>query len=220
MAAGTAVTDRRPRFVRGSGRGYAVYMPILAFILLAALLSPLAVSQEIYRWVDKNGVVHYSDQPGPGAERVTITGTVARQPEPEETPALYQSDRRQQPAASPSVRSISISSPAMDEAFFGTDANVPVAIALDGELQPGQEIALFLDGRRVSTNGLSTTLTNVRRGSHFLRAAVLDESGNPVVTSQQIAFHVQQASVASPPVGPALRPPPPRPQPRPSPPRG
>lgn len=218
MAAGTAVTDRRPRFVRGLGRGYAVAMrSLLAFILLAALLSPTAVSQEIYRWVDKNGVVHYSDQPGPGAERVTITGTVVRQPEPEETPALYQSDRREPPAAS--VRSLSISSPAMDEAFFGSDASVPVALDLDGELQPGQEVALFLDGRRVPMDGLSTTLTGVGRGAHFLRAAVLDESGNPVITSQQIAFHVRQASTATPPVGPSLRPPPPRPQPRPSPPR-
>lgn len=218
MAAGTAVTDRRPRFVRGLGRGYAVAMrSLLAFILLAALLSPTAVSQEIYRWVDKNGVVHYSDQPGPGAERVTITGTVVRQPEPEETPALYQSDRRQQPAAQPSVRALSITSPAMDEAFFGADASVAVTIELDGELQPGQEVVLFLDGRRVATDGLSTTLSGVGRGTHFLRAAVLDESGNPVVTSQQIAFHVQQASSATPPVGPSLRPPPPRPTPRPLP---
>jgi hypothetical protein len=220
MAAGTAVTDRRPRFVRGPGRGYAVGMRILALTLLAALLSPLAASQEIYRWVDRNGVVHYSDQPGsPDAERVTITGTIARPPAPQETPALYQSDRRPPPAAPSSVRSISISSPAMDEAFFGSDADVSVALELDGELQPGQEVALFLDGRRVPAEGLSTTLTGVGRGTHFLRAAVLDESGSPVVTSQQIAFHVRQASIASPPVGPSLRPPPPRPQPRPSPPR-
>lgn len=192
-------------------------MRYLALALAAALLSPLAASQEIYRWVDKNGVVHYSDQPGPGAERVTITGTAARPPAPAETPALYQSDRRQSPAAAPTVRSIAITSPAMDEAFFGTDANVSVAIALDGELRPGHEVALFLDGRRVPTAGLSTTLTGVGRGTHFLRAAVLDESGSAVITSQQIAFHVQQASIATPPVGPALRPPPPRPTPRPSP---
>lgn len=219
MAAGTAVTDRRPRFVRGPGRGYAVGMRTLAFLLLAALLSPPAVSQEIYRWVDKNGVVHYSDQPGPGAERVTITGTVARPPAPDETPALYQSDRRQEPATASTVRSLSISSPANDEAFFGSDASVSVALELDGELQPGQEVALFLDGRRVPTDGLSTTLTGVGRGTHFLRAAVLDESGSPVITSGQITFHVRQASIATPPVGPALRPPPPRPQPRPTPPR-
>ncbi|MCU0975962.1 MAG: DUF4124 domain-containing protein [Steroidobacteraceae bacterium] len=192
-------------------------MRIPAILLLACLLSPLAVSQEIYRWVDKNGVVHYSDQPGPGAERVTITGTAARPPAAQETPALYQSDPQPQPVGAPTVRAISISSPAMDEAFFGTDATVPVAMALDGELQTGHEVVLFLDGRRVATDGLSATLTGVSRGTHFLRAAVLDPSGNPVVTSPQIMFHVQQASVASPPVGPALRPPPPRPTPRPSP---
>ena len=44
------------------------------FLVLAGLaLSLAAASQEIYRWVDKNGVVHYSDQPGsPNAELIDV----------------------------------------------------------------------------------------------------------------------------------------------------
>ena len=36
----------------------------ILLILAGLALSLAAASQEIYRWVDKNGVVHYSDQPG------------------------------------------------------------------------------------------------------------------------------------------------------------
>jgi hypothetical protein len=103
----------------------------------------------------------------------------------------------------------------MDEAFFGTDAIVAVELQLDTELRLGDEVAIFLDGRRVPSNGLSAELSAVPRGSHFLRAAVLDPNGNVLVSSPQVTFHVRQASVATPPTGPALRPqPPPRPQPR------
>jgi hypothetical protein len=57
----------------------------------------------------------------------------------------------------------------------------------------------------------------VPRGTHLLRAEVIDSSGRVMTSAQQVTFHVRQASVATPPVGPALRPPPPRPTPLPSP---
>lgn len=216
MAAGTAVTDRRPRFVSGPGRGYALAMRTLALALAAALLSPLAASQEIYRWVDENGVVHYSDQPGPGAERITIAGQIARTPSESESPTLYQEG---EPTAeeAPPYQSLAITRPAADEVFFGTDATVAVEMALDADLRPGDSVVVFLDGERVPASDLSATLTNVPRGSHFLRAAVLDPNGSALVTSPQITFHVRQESIATPPVGPNLRPkPPPKPTPKPT----
>ncbi len=42
-------------------------------LLCCCLLLALPVSaNEIYRWVDENGVVHYTDRPREGAERLTI----------------------------------------------------------------------------------------------------------------------------------------------------
>jgi len=190
-------------------------MRTLILALAALLLSPLAVSQEIYRWVDKNGVVHFADQPGaPDAELVGIRSFTGPAEEPE-APSLYVSEPPPQDRA-PDYRSLVITRPAMDEAFFGTDATVAVELELDTDLRPGDELAIFLDGRRVPSNGLSAQLSAVPRGTHFLRAAVLDPSGNVLVSSPQVAFHVRQASVATPPTGPAQRPPqpPPRPQPR------
>lgn len=194
-------------------------MRTLIPVLAAALLSPPAVSQEIYKWVDKDGVVHYSDQPGPGAERITVSGAAARPAEEPGTPAPYSSERPPEQPQGPAYQSISITSPAMDESFFGAAADVDVQIELDGEIQPGHEIALYLDGQRVSNDGPTATLSGVTRGTHSLRAAVIDDAGNTLVTSPDVAFHVRQPSIANPPVGPALRPPPPRPTPQPMPPK-
>lgn len=194
-------------------------MRVLALLLAATMLSLPAASQEIYRWVDRNGVVHYADQPGdPAAERVTVTGDIARTPVESESPSLYSQDG-QEPAEAPPYQSITITSPAADQVFFGSDADVAVELALDADLRPGDQVIVVLDGARVATGGLSATLTGVPRGSHFLRAAVLDANGSALVTSPQIMFHVRQESIATPPVGPTLRPPPPRPTPKPTPPK-
>ena len=42
-------------------------MRTLTFTLMC-LVGSLALAATVYRWVDENGVVHYSDQPHPNAE--------------------------------------------------------------------------------------------------------------------------------------------------------
>ncbi len=190
-------------------------MRILLPLLAAALLSPSAVSQEIYKWVDKDGVVHYSDQPGPGAERITVTGHIANPPDESQPAPLYSSPPSPSPQGEPLYRMLEIVQPGANEVFFGADATITVELALDAELRPGDSVMLFLNGRQVPMQGLSTTLAGIARGSYSLRAAVLGRDGSTLLSSSPLTFHVRQPSVASPPVGPALRGPAPQPQPRP-----
>ena len=44
--------------------------PRRLWILLGLLTAVTAQTAVIYKWTDANGVVHYSDQPVPGAERI------------------------------------------------------------------------------------------------------------------------------------------------------
>ncbi len=43
----------------------------LAWLLLCLTL-PLQAAQTVYRWVDAQGTVHYSDQPQPGGQSETL----------------------------------------------------------------------------------------------------------------------------------------------------
>ena len=96
-------------------------------------------------------------------------------------------------------------------------ASINVVGGITRDLRPGDSIVVFLDGQRVEESaGLSTTLTDLTRGTHFLRAAVTDEGGSAVITSPQVTFHLRQATIATPPSGPAV---PPRPRPPTTPPR-
>jgi hypothetical protein len=188
----------------------------IALILAGMMLSLAAAPQEIYRWVDKDGVVHYSDQPGaPNAELVQI----ARSNEYEATPSESESGDAatyDQPPAEPAYEYLIITQPTQDQVFFGADASITASVELGGTLQPDHTLAIFLDGNSVPTDGgRSALLPNPARGTHILRASVLDQNGTPLISTKEIAFHVRQPSINTPQSPQA--PPPPKPQPKPKP---
>ena len=78
------------------------------------------------------------------------------------------------------------------------------------------EGGFFLNGNRKPAEGLSTELSGLDRGTYFLRASVLDQDGKPVISSQQITFHVRQPSIKSPQSPQAPPKPPPKPAPKPA----
>ena len=192
----------------------------IALILLGLAVTLVAQSQEIYRWVDKNGVVHYSDQPGsPNAELINVIEPNAYEAQASAPGSDSRSDRAGEPEdENASYASLSIVSPTPDQVFFGADAVVNVVADLQGTLQPDHSVVFFLNGNRNPTDGLTTDFSGLARGTYFLRASILDGDGRPVITSQQTTFHVRQPSVNSPqsPTAPP-RPKPPKPVPKPTP---
>jgi len=190
----------------------------ILLILAGLTLSLAAQPQEIYRWVDKDGQVHYADQPGAAnAERVIVAAPNAYASEP--SFGDYAPSGNEPPddadAVSP-YTSLAIVQPTPDQVFFGADATVVVAVELGGTLRPDHTLVFFVNGnRRPASAGLGIELTGLERGTHFLRASVLDQNGDPLITSQQITFHIRQASINSPQSPQAPSPPPP-PRPRPT----
>jgi hypothetical protein len=59
-------------------------MPLATRIiaLLALLMAAAGAQSEIYKWVDEDGVTHYSQQPPPGGEARVIQPGISAPPEP------------------------------------------------------------------------------------------------------------------------------------------
>ncbi len=188
-------------------------------LILAGLTWSLAAApQEIYRWVDKDGQVHYADQPGQAnAERVVIADPNAYESEPSFGNYATSGNGPEDADTDSKYTSLAIVQPTLDQAFFGADATVVVAAELGGTLRSDHTLVFLVNGnRRPASAGLGLELQNLERGSYFLRASVLDQNGVPLITSQQITFHVRQPSINSP-QSPQARPPP-KPAPKPKPP--
>lgn len=192
----------------------------ILLILAGLALSLAAASQEIYRWVDKDGIVHYADQPGSSnAELINVIEPNAYEgaaATPGDNSGSASDSNSNASATSSPYVSLSIVSPTPDQVFFGADAVVAVSADLQGTLQPDHQVVFFLNGNRKPAEGLSTELSGLDRGTYFLRASVLDQDGKPVISSQQITFHVRQPSIKSP-QSPQAPPKPPRPAPKPTP---
>jgi hypothetical protein len=176
------------------------WKPWLVLTVLAAFASPAAV---VYKWTDSNGVVHYSDQPAPGAEKiVTSSSTAGSSTGPRPAPA------NSPPAASPQssgqVRGLgytifSITAPTADQTYFGDDV-VSASLALSPGLQPGHTITWQLNGAAVSDPGTSTniTLPPLERGSYVISAIVTDQATGASLSADNVAFFVRQPSIAAP----------------------
>ncbi len=189
----------------------------ILLVLAGLTLSLAAQPQEIYRWIDKDGQVHYADQPGaPNAERVILADPNGYESEPsfgDNAPVGSAPEDPDADQAAP-YESLAIVQPTPDQVFFGADAMIVVAAELDGTLRPDHTVVFFVNGnRRPAGSGLALELQGLDRGSHFLRAAILDQNGDPVITSQQITFHVREPSINTP-QSPQARPKPlPKPKP-------
>lgn len=170
-------------------------------VLLSTLMLQSASAAEMWRWVDERGVVHFSDRPHPGAERVDLAPAQTFQAPPAVTAPDAPdaaSDRPEQDAASYSQ--LAIVSPQEGEMLWNIRGELNVSLRMEPALRDGHRLQMYLDGQRVEEVPQSTqfTLNEVYRGEHRLRASIEDQRGRELVSSGTVVFYVQQASLLNP----------------------
>jgi hypothetical protein len=168
----------------------------LVFVLLATLVGGVAMAQA-YRWVDEDGVVHYSDRPHEGAEQIVLpkpnTITVPRRP----APARQTDARTEEPSAAEAFRytSFEIASPQSEETLWNIEGVLNVSLDVAPGLQAGHQVRVYFDGEPQTVNGTSFQIQEVWRGEHNLQAEVLDETGAMLIRTPAIRFYVQQNTI-------------------------
>jgi Domain of unknown function (DUF4124) len=170
------------------------------------LLCACSASAQVYKWVDEDGVVHYSDQPVPGAERIDLPSRPSTPPAASTRPAparpaaaARSTPASRQPAAPFSYTSLSVASPAAEQTLWNIGGQLTVNLSLQPGLRSGDRVRLYFDGTPTETQlGLSFQLQEVWRGEHNLQAEVIDANGQLMIRSEPIRFYVQQTSVLNP----------------------
>jgi len=170
----------------------------IGLIAIGVLLAASA-SATTYKWVDKNGVTHYSDTPAPGAEVVDLQSAQTF-----DAPTTATTGTSSAKSAAPEgfgYQKIDLWKPENEETFTNTGNVVTARVRIEPDLRPSHTIWMYLDGKRVDGlpgAGESFTLQNVVRGTHTLVAVVTDQSGKQLGSSQTVTFYMHQASVQSP----------------------
>lgn len=167
---------------------------ILKILLISALVSTYAVSAELYRGVDSEGNVIYSDTPFEDAEKYSPPPiSVMDAPKAASKKKVVEEEK----PAEFKYTKFDIESPE-NEQTIRNDPDVKVSVNLVPELnfEAGHSIWLFIDGQPVVKNGQDTSfyIGRVDRGAHKLQAQVRDTSGKIIVRSRTNVIYIHNTS--------------------------
>jgi len=168
------------------------YMPVLLLLLTMPVLAAT-----VWKWRDANGVVHYSDQPVQGAERVSgLTTTNSFTPAPVSKSASNSSSTSV--VVPTTYTNVEIWKPSQEATIANSGGQVSVGVRVEPALAADHRLALYLDGKLVSgfpERGSEYDLSEVERGAHTLVLTVVDTQGKRVMASAPVTFFVQQVSI-------------------------
>jgi hypothetical protein len=181
---------------------------LIPLAALSGLLAGIdtASAAKTYRWVDAQGVVHYSDTPQPGAQQVTLppaqtySAPPAQGTPPPAAAATATATGGSPPESEETYQSCAITQPVAETSLFSPDS-VHVAVTLDPPLRDGDRLEVLMDGQPLpSRSPTATSLEAAQpdRGAHVLSAVVRDSSGKMVCSSSGVTFYVQRPSVLAP----------------------
>ena len=169
---------------------------LLALGLFAAFAAQAAV---IYKWTDADGVVHFSDQPEPGAEKInTSAEALNRAAAP--TRAAAAVGARPQKVIKPGLTytTFSISSPSAEQTFV--DEPVPVRLDLTPQLQRGHTLTWRLNGQPIADqqDNVQFTLSDMPRGAYTLSATIDDPETQESASAATVSFYIKQPTMLGP----------------------
>ncbi len=162
------------------------------------LAAVMALADGAYKWVDEDGVVHFSDVPVDGAESVDLsefsrpTGASLTRARPEDRST---GDDAATPTPAFRYESISIDVPGAEETLWNIAGILNVTVRVSPPLQSGHQVRAYFDGESRTVGGTSFTIDEVYRGVHNLQVEVVDSTGKLMIRSVTNRFYVQQNTV-------------------------
>jgi|SRR6056297_398516 len=174
---------------------------IASTVLLLLAACALASAAQIYKHVDAEGNVTFSDQPpapGESAEEVEL-------PELNTTPAIDTSaaPERESASSEPPEQAefdIRIASPDDETTIAMGPGNVTVTAQATPPLRRLEQVQLYLDGEAFGEprNSMTWALQGLMRGPHDLAVERLDRDGNSLARSESVRIYVLRPSVNQP----------------------
>jgi hypothetical protein len=167
-------------------------MRLLLLCITLTLLT--SVSAEVYRVIDEDGNVIFSDKPSPGAEEVKIEHVQTISP-PEVKDFKYTPSVKN--TADGVYTSLEIVSPENDQIFTGNTSDVIVDILIQPALNKsrGDRLILTMDGmKQADSTSTSFSFSNLDKGIHTTKVVIVDKDGRPLKSSATVSFTINRHS--------------------------
>ena len=168
-----------------------------SFLAMLLAAYPVTAEGEIYKVVNPDGSVTYTDQrPSTGAQPVELkplsvvetdiqVAEASADEEPKEPTAR---DLRQQ------FRDFRIIQPQNEETFWGTQNTVVISWGASQPIPDHMNVVLYVDGQRQDAPASGSIGLAFERGEHQAYAELRDARNRRVVTTPAVTFFVKQHS--------------------------
>lgn len=160
-------------------------------LLFCLLLASQASLAQIYKYIDKDGNITYSDTPPiekQDMEPADLPDIIVQ-------PSVQVPDRAQGPEKQGRDIQISISSPTHGATILGSASSFGVAASVNKKLRPNESVRLLVNGTPLasaSAKTLNWTVTDLIRGEYLLSAEILDGSQQVIATSKTVQVFVKR----------------------------
>jgi hypothetical protein len=170
-----------------------------------AIVASGSLAAQVYKVVDENGNVTYTDKPPADGTPAMILPeiSVVETDYPAEFSTLQDPAGTAEPADNigktprelrQMFSDFRLLSPAQDETFWGTANTVVVSWGANLPYEPGMSVTVMVDGQTHNAEVSSNLPLTLDRGEHQVYAVLRDQRGRRVVTSPIVTFNVKQAT--------------------------
>jgi len=160
----------------------------IGFLLL--IFMGLSIAETVYKSVDENGNIIFTDKPSRDAEEIKLQKLqTIKNP----NPAKYK-PKAKQPKQEALYKTFLVSNPADGAGLRSNSGNVSISLTLQPPLRPSHKIIISMDGKEVSNGSTSSvSLQNIDRGTHTISASVVDGNGKQMISTSS-SFSLLRAS--------------------------
>lgn len=165
----------------------------MQFLVFMLLFPVLAAADQLYKSVDEDGNVAYTDiPPDENAQEIKL-------PKVNITPAIKPVDlNRKNKSATPEYRSLKIIAPEHDSTVFINTSNLNIDVQVIPAVmsESGHSLQILMDGNILSEGSrTSMVLDEVDRGAHTISAKVIDQNGRIIILSDPVVVHIRKPSI-------------------------
>jgi hypothetical protein len=166
----------------------------MKWIALLPILFTGALHAAIYKHVNEQGEVVYSDTPAQGAEKMKLPEIQTYTPP--KVPLVQPDDV---PLESEIYGALEFIKPLDKSTIRNNLGVIELQLGIDPALKvrENHRIQFYLDNERYGplVDTTSIMMSNIERGEHTLSASVLDESGTVIIASKPVTVFVKRESV-------------------------
>jgi hypothetical protein len=179
-------------------------------LLLLAIILPLAIicgplAAQVYKVVDKDGNVTYTDQPPKDGSKPIELGPISiiEAPDYEIASPPDAASKGDEEVKEKSLRFLrklyqdfAIVSPKQEESVWYSDNVVAVAWNSPNPLEPGMQVTVSVDGAaQPPTSERVIAVTGLERGEHTIMAELKDSKNRRVATAVPVTFFIRQPNI-------------------------